>query len=927
MANAGSPTVTAQALTFLLVPDAGAARRLRRLVAARGGRTGVLVGWWPELVEWARHAYLAPAPDSDAFGARLGTALGTLTDAFWAESWSIAPAETSAAVCAALTEILSASDPSGDIATLEVGGLAERPRRHLGDLLRLVRSLDGALPDELAVIRDVLASEVSQALRTLRVVYIEGFPVLSRWQVALVEKLNRDAGADAADRAAAESLYGVLREVLPRDESGTARGALGVLQSRLFRPDRGKAPLDTSVQWVGVRDFLQEAEVAAGVTQSLLAAEPDLKPADIGLLLPDSFEYAVAVEDAFRLGGLALSGLPVERWRRDLGREAVFHFLYCRQKPAPAMAIAVCLSSPLMPWSTESGAEFAQTVMDGDYELKPPKGASSDARAMLALLREGDSDPESLTAALRSFAALLDAPEALAGHVAQARVAVEELCAALANAREIDWGPLRAAVTPKFVTSGETPNFNLEGVTVWRDSQEPWRAVRRLIVLGFAQGQYPSSLGNSPVFSAADLAAIRVCTGLPVGTPADELARRRERFRRQLGATAESVTFLVPRRNPAGEAQAPSESLVFMHRLFDGPKSADGLIAEVDVVEERARVQQLSLAAAASPRPPRPLVVADLRFERDLLALRTDDNGAPKPESPSGLETLMVSAFAWLLRRVEAEPLGWAPESATPALLGTLAHKVLEGVFYRGAALPAQEAVPAQVESWLDDVLRQRAPFLRSSQWKVERRHLAAQTILAAQAWRDMLERLGAEVLASEEWLRGTWGGIPIHGQTDLLLGLPDDRLLVVDYKRSKSGNRLTQMQKGFDSQATLYRAMLGSGGPTHADRAELIARIAAARQVGVVYYMLNDQVALSDTALPGSAAVPGWRTLGNDIAAEAMTRIQQRIGEVRAGELRLNREGDGEYFEKQAGIKPYALEVSPLIGLFSLPADPEEAS
>jgi hypothetical protein len=231
------------------------------------------------------------------------------------------------------------------------------------------------------------------------------------------------------------------------------------------------------------------------------------------------------------------------------------------------------------------------------------------------------------------------------------------------------------------------------------------------------------------------------------------------------------------------------------------------------------------------------------------------------------------------------------------------------------------------VESLLDEVLRQRAPFLRSSQWKVERRHLAAQTILAAQAWRDMLERLGAEVLASEEWLRGTWGGIPVHGQTDLLLGLPDDRLLVVDYKRSKSGNRLTQMQKGFDSQATLYRAMLESGGPTHADRAELIARIAAARQVGVVYYMLNDQVALSDTALPGSAAVPGWRTLGNDIAGEAMTRIQQRIGEVRAGELRLNREGDGEYFEKQAGIKPYALEVSPLIGLFSLPADPEEAS
>lgn len=927
MTHPSTPTPVPKALLFLLVPDASAARRVRRRVAEGRGRTGLVVGSWPELIDWARRAYLVPAPVTETFGARLGTALGSLTDAFWAESWSIAPAETSAAVCAALTEIISASDPAGDMSTHDVGGLAERPRRHLADLLRLVQALDGALPDELAVIRDLLASEKGQALRTLRVMHVDGFPALSRWQAAFVDKLNRDAGANAAERATEDGLFGILQDALPQEEPAGTRGALGVLQSRLFRPDRGKAPLDASVQWVGVRDFLQEAEVAAGMAQSLLAAEPGLKPAEIGLLLPDSFEYAVAVEDAFRLGGLALAGLPVERWRRDLGREAVFHFLYCRQKPAPAMAIAVCLSSPLMPWSPESGAELAQTVMDGDYELKPPKGANSDARAMLALLREGDSDPESLAAALRDFAALLDAPEELAGHVAQARVAVEGLCAALANAREIDWGALRAAVTPKFVMSGETPDFNLEGVTVWRDSQEPWRAVRRLIVLGFAQGQYPSALGNSPVFSAADLEAIRVCTGLPVDTPADELARRRERFRRQLGATAESVTFLVPRRNPAGEAQAPSESLVFMHRLFDGPKSADGLIAEVDVVEERARVQHLALAAMAPPRPPRPLVVADLRFERDLLALRTDHNRGQKPESPSSLETLMVSAFAWLLRRVEAEPLGWAPESATPALLGTLAHKVLEGLFHRGAALLARGTIPAQVESLLDEVLRQRAPFLRSSQWKVERRHLAAQTILAAQTWRDMLERLGAEVLTSEEWLRGTWSGIPIHGQTDLLLGLPDDRLLVVDYKRSKSSNRLVQMQKGFDSQATLYRAMLESGGPKHADRAELIARIAAARQVGVVYYMLNDQVALSDTALPGSAAVPGWRTLGNDIAGEAMTRIQQRIGEVRAGELRLNRDGDGEFFEKQAGIKPYALEVSPLIGLFSLPADPEEAS
>ena len=131
------------------------------------------------------------------------------------------------------------------------------------------------------------------------------------------------------------------------------------------------------MQWLGVRDFLEEAEVAAGMAQQMLAENPGLTPSDIGLLMPDTFEYSLAVNDAFSAAGLPLSGLPVDHWQRDLGREALFHFLYCRQKPSPAMALAVCLSSPLMPWSKEQGAELAQTVMDGDYRLRPFPSATT----------------------------------------------------------------------------------------------------------------------------------------------------------------------------------------------------------------------------------------------------------------------------------------------------------------------------------------------------------------------------------------------------------------------------------------------------------------------------------------------------------------------------------------------------------------------
>lgn len=907
--------MSSDAVTFLLVPDPGAARRVRRLVAEDRARSGVVVGTWAELLEWVRRAYLL-AESVDDWDTVFGDALGSLEDAFWAGSFAVAPVETATAVERALVELVSASDPARGLVAAGIDALAERPRRHVRDLERLVQALGGRLPPELEAIRALLAIDVAHGLCPIRVIRVPEVPALSRWQLALVEKLNRDVGESSLDEALAQVLTAVLLE----DGAAHASGALGVLQTQLYRATADKAVLDESVQWLGVRDFLQEAEVAAGMVQVQLRQDSKLVPADFALLLPEEFEYAVAVEDAFRLAGLPLSGLPAERWRRDLGREAVFHFVYCRQKPAPAMALAVVLSSPLMPWSREDGAVLAQAVMDGKYELEPRKDASAEARAMLDLLREGDSEPATLAAALGRFGALIEGGQEFAAHAGVARAAVEKLLPRLASARELNWSELRRATTPRLITAGEPTEFNREGVTVWRAGQEPWRPAKRLIVLGFAQDRYPEALGRNAVFSAEDLDEMRRCAGLPIDTPVEELARRRGRFRRQLGAASEAVTFLVPRRDATGKAQAPSESLVFMQRLFEGPETAEDLVVELDSEEGRTRARGLAMAAPATAEPPRSLVVADLEFGRDLVALRKDAEGKLKPESPSSLETLMVSRLTWLLRRLDAEPLEWGPEEAGPKLLGTLAHEVFEGLFAPGVPLPAREEIAERVERLVEEAITRIAPFLRAASWGVERRHFTAQTVRAAEAWRDVLSGLGAEVVAAEEWLAGTWSGIAVHGQTDLILGLPGDRLLVVDYKRSKSTGRLKQMQKGYDSQASLYRAMLESGGPKESKKIELAARLKAAAETGVVYFLLNDQAALADSVPPGAERIVGWQSLGGDIASEALGRIRRHLSEVQRGCVALNRVGDATFFDKEAGIKPYALEASPLVTLFMLP-------
>ena len=89
---------------------------------------------------------------------------------------------------------------------------------------------------------------------------------------------------------------------------------------------------------------------------------------------------------------------------------------------------------------------------------------------------------------------------------------------------------------------------------------------------------------------------------------------------------------------------------------------------------------------------------------------------------------------------------------------------------------------------------------------------------------------------------------------------------------------------------------------------------------------MPNDQTSLSDALIVESGAIPGWEVMEGDVAEHAMTLIRERLREVGAGELYLNREGDALFFDKQAGVKPYALENSPLIPLFTIPGEAREA-
>lgn len=240
---------------------------------------------------------------------------------------------------------------------------------------------------------------------------------------------------------------------------------------------------------------------------------------------------------------------------------------------------------------------------------------------------------------------------------------------------------------------------------------------------------------------------------------------------------------MIPRRNELGESIHPSESLTFMAQLFAGVEDVKDLVRDLEREADRDLCQGLALAPQKKPDTVRELKIADLNLKRNLLQVPTRSDGSTYPLSPSRLATLMVSPLAWLFSRMGLEPKEWEPEKLDVATKGTLAHRVFETLFRPEKELPAATAIVEQVPGLLLQAMREIAPFLIAAEWRLERAHLQKEIEQAAVRWKDFLQRTKGRVLGNEVWLNGTLDGLSVHGSADSLVGLPEGRIFVIDFK------------------------------------------------------------------------------------------------------------------------------------------------
>jgi ATP-dependent helicase/nuclease subunit B len=872
---------------ILLTPDASASKRVRILLAKKALGFGVKVVTPHELLDEIRQAFLVPnAVDDWAEVIRQG--MIKIPEAFWTKSFNVDPNGTSTAVADALDQLLRNGGLNGP---WQSASLTDRTNSTLHELRELWDIVGNTLPPDLALI-NTARDRPDQSIYNFSIHRIGNWPRLDLQQIELIRMLNEKCGERD------EELQSVLEQASSIPDIVHSSPTPHQLADLCFRGTSGQLGTSNELEFLIARDPLEEIECAVGAVQKFI--ERGSLPKDIGILIPDDNYYRRSMADVIALTGLNAAGQIEEFQLRDLGGEVVRSLLLIARGPVPKMALAALLASPIAPWRQSIGTRLSSYVMSGRFNLRPIKDMSEDEEKGLAAIRRLRDGQISLPEIIEIFAKNADQ----SSHSSRLRALAKLIAEHSPVSGELDYDQLLELVGHVDDTIEELTIFPQNGLRIFSENQDPWIEMRHLIVLGFNSGHYPSLPGTSPVFHDLEKQEINQQLGWDLPTAEAILQTRRTKFQRQISSASDSVMFFASARNIEGGPVQLSETATFIASLLG--KEPEELFVPVHEGSDR-----LLVAKESYPISPRKAAISDLGLSRDLLVLRTDDDGNPLPESPSSLETLLVSPLAWLLGRINALPDPWSADTMDALLQGNIAHGIFENIFKTDGEIIDRENVEAAVDDALAEVIRQQAPLLSTAQWKVERNTLRGTLVQAVKSWRDVLEVLGAKVVGVEASLKGKFSGIPIRGFADEVVQLPGGKLVVVDFKKSSSGKRRERMELGYDCQVSLYEKMIQ-------DNPDELGVEGSSETPGIVYYTLNDQRVLADDRTGFSQSVPGLIVVPNDVSTNALGEITEQINKLKRGVVEMNQEGDASSFAKEKALPDFALVSTPLVMMFA---------
>ena len=867
-------------MTFMLVSDSLTASHLRHQLAL-SNTIGVKVGNFSALLDLLSELWLLPPPE-DTWKEKFKSSALSFTDAFWSKSLAVDETATLSQVRASLALVLEGvpltweSTPEQPVSFQK----SDHPRlgRYFNDLSRLWAQMEGVRPFDQMRAALWLAQSHQLPIEPVECHCMIDLRDLPLWQKTIIERL--------------QELTPVVKPLLELDSA-----KLQPWHQALLAGESKPSDADHPVVCFSCRDILAECQAVA----SMIQAEVELGIAadQFAVMLPTGQDdYVHWLGHYLNQAGILVSNDSRSQQMTDWQAQLIKDLLIYQAQQQPTMQLQSIITNPLMPWTRSKGQFYATRIANND--LKPLDEILED-KAFIQLIQQplNRQTPSALGEWIDSI--LDHCKELVATPLTAARLSTQRqlLQKLLDEVDATDWSATLSRVLNQWqvtpIRLSDEARYRLNAVTFIECDQHLPYSVHRLYVMGFNDGFYEQPNPNAGAIAFEDWQGLTLeyqQSSLAYVDPHAQFGGTAwfTQWVQSLAQSQQQVIITTARQAYDGSLLHPSRSWLSLAQTLATKLEVDALITPIErAIHPLLRWHEVSLSPIIRPSLPE-----SYEFNQSLLdKLTALHNDTQRPESPSSLETLMVSPLAWLFNRMGIETREWKVQQLDNALQGSIAHKVFELYGKHQNTTMSNDLFDELYES----AVNQLAPFMQQAHWRIEKANLKREIHRAFEVFVPWSKQQGWNVEHVEQKMEGRLWDWPIKGFIDAILH-SSDQVFILDYKKSKSDDRYKRLNAGFDLQTYIYR--------------QLYTQSNGSANIVTGYFNLNDRVMVLDQAIEGSNDIDVQTP---DIpleqqSAQAVDLVTERFAQLRLGQIMLNHASEAKAW-KSRGIKAYAFENS----------------
>jgi|GEM_PF-2775267 len=909
-------------MDFILVPDSLSARHIRQTISKLANSStlksvqNIKVGTFNSLLSTLKEFWLLP-DEADNWKEELQSSALKLTDVFWLNSIKVDELTVLEQLDASLIHILKALPLNEELEFIENASTSTEQKYN--DLVSLHREMNCLFPLEIAIARQWYGVARSDSLEHLNLFCLKDEFTFDYWQVLVIEALN-DIGMK---RTANTDLILSVLERYNLQEGQQNCTFSSITQNLFISSSESLQPVEKPDNFIGLkcRDAIVETEIVTAMIQASVYDADNFE--NIVVMYPKHSDYPQWLAQAFEANHVPFSNIVAQQniydWQTAFLRDAIT----IKAEHTPPMALMSLLLNPLMPWNNNMAHYYARKVKEGrlddilDKKSDNPPNITELLTLLLATEQSSNLDNEEkatdeLLNWLEASSKLLTVKEEQGLTAQRMKLKLEQIKSWFLLYSSEDY-PAQCTKVLNQLQPNKLKNHSqkmdwLNSVTLISEDEVYLKPIKHLYIVGFSHPNYGfsnHSLIQNTIFNKHHWLDLKLATGMDLTFFENWIINHKINFRNQMSKPSQGITITYAEQDFVGDANVLSETALDLALCFNAPDKVDlnGLFTDVFESDATARITK-EIYPKAIPA----IVTDDLNFNDNLLSVKKTKEGAQRPESPSSLETMMISPLAWLLESLSLTDQSWEIESLDIQLQGTIAHRVFELYQkYQGVSDSLSVFPQLYKQAVLDE-----ASFLLEPKWRLEFKQLEQQIQVALTQFVKWQKITNWKIISVEQRIMGELWNHPMKGFIDSVLNKEsgdDNSVLILDYKKSKSDGRLERLNSGFDIQNYVYRALYEQNFDT--------------QNIYTGYYNLNDQTMVLDQS-PTNSTTQSDTSINEvypnktitDQSVQAKGALSKRFEQLRSGYIELNSQGEVKGW-KDFGITPYALQNNPIINRF----------